>query len=215
MTYYSENDIYALMQRAPYLRLSNKGLNSLLKETLAGGDAYGQYFAQYPAGRIKPLDFLYQCRYNLDALDEHLLRDLLQATWREANWGAWLALLAPRPEYEALLLEIRGRHPYGQDILELAIAAHSGVVPAHLGEQHSSALRVRTMVESLQRQPRALRKNPGPSQQDAYQAELDAVRAAYRSGGAASALPLTRKGLLGYYGEDYWAWAARQSAPNR
>ena len=211
MTHYYENDIAELMRGVPYIALSNDGLLDLLKKTAATGKAYAEYLPQYPAVRVEPLDFLYQCRHNVDALDEHLLNDLLQATWREANWGAWLALLSPRPEYAALLLKVRGRHPHGTDILALAIAAHGWSVPPALTGYWGWALRIRNMVDALQPQTRTLRTNPTPEQLVAYRAEVESVWAAYKTGGASLALPLTQKGLLGHYREDYWSWSARNA----
>lgn len=209
LTHYCESDIAELMRGAPYLRLRDGGLRALLQETVDTGETYAHYLPQYPAVRIEPLDFLYQCRYNLDVLDEHMMADLLQSTWRQALWGAWLALLAPRPEYGPMLREIKGRHPDAWGIVGLAIAAHGGEVPWAFVDEFRLAKRIRKLVAALQVQPRALRKNPSPAELAAYRAEAEAVLATYRSGGAAAARPLTQKGLLWHYGENYWAWAEK------
>jgi regulator of replication initiation timing len=214
--HYLSDDIRSLMQGAPYLQMSNRGLLRLLEETVQVGRKYERELRQYPEVQIEPLDFFYQCRRNIDAMNSHLLRDLLfWLSWREANWGAWLAMLAPRPEYFWIVANQGTVHPEGKDLRDLTLSMMTGQVPDHLKEHHALALELRKMIEPLPSQPRRLRENLKESQDKSYRAELDAVRKAYREGGLEKALPLTRQGLLGHFGQDYWAWSAKSEPVGR
>lgn len=75
-----------------------------LRAVCANGRAYGKFLRQYPDVLCEPLDLLYLCRRASCTLGVALLQYLLFSySWREANWGAWLAALAPDPAYAAHL----------------------------------------------------------------------------------------------------------------
>ncbi len=57
-------------------------------------------------------------------LDEELLQDyLFSYGWREANWGTWLAALAPSNVYATHLQTRRATLPHGSVVMDLSIAS--------------------------------------------------------------------------------------------
>ncbi|ROR02872.1 hypothetical protein EDF72_2019 [Delftia acidovorans] len=107
---YFAGDALGFISIAPFqtLQISNGGILRLLKTIHHGGSTYRKFLSLYPEVRCEPLDSLYFLRTSLNAFDRSLLHDLLFCYgWRESNWGALLAALAPAPEYRAMLEDRR------------------------------------------------------------------------------------------------------------
>jgi len=207
--YFQVDSLHALSRAEPaiYLRLGNGRVGGLLATMKSSGRAYGKYLAQYPAVICEPLDFHYICRRAATQLNERLLQDLLFAySWREANWGAWLAALAPDRMFVAYLSERRANLPHGTQVIDLALAACEETVPRDLAEPYADLLEVRLMLQEIPVEPPPMRIAPSSETEIAYTLECDAVRAAYRSGGLAGARQLLEQGLLRYYGLTYREW---------
>ena len=203
-------DSLYLMEGAPYLSISNGGLLQLLRRTETAGMAYRKFLPLYPEVCCEPLEFVYQCRRNVDALDVHLLSDLLfLASWREANWGAWLAALAPTEKYKQLLLERRETLSHGTDIIDLAAASIEGKVPDRLANHFEALGGVPQMLAEVRPVVVPLRQWPTLAQEAQYNGEVEQIRQAYRRSGLGAALECMRHGMVGYNGESYGSWLSR------
>jgi hypothetical protein len=207
--YYSVDSLHALVRAEPmiYLRLSNRRVGGLLSEMRARGTTYGKFLAQYPAVICEPLDFHYICRRAAAQLNVRLLQDLLFAYgWREANWGAWLAALAPNQEFVAYLAERRPNLLHGTQVIDLALAACGEPLAIDLEKAYADLVEVVFMLKKMPIECLPMRIFPSPEVEKAYNQECEALRAAYRSGGVDLAAEHLGQGLLRHYGLTYKEW---------
>jgi hypothetical protein len=207
--HYYRADSAWLMGASPqnYLGLSNTTLLGMLRQMESTGRSYRKFLPLYPHVCCEPLEFFYLCRKNIDALDEHLLNDFLFAFgWREANWGAWIAALAPKPEYAAPLRQRRSALPHGARVIDLALAACGEPVAEGLAEHHQLRSSIARMLGELPSAHVPLRLEPGPAQAEQWRKEAAQARAAYLKGGVAAVQEQTRQGLLRYYGQSHQEW---------
>ncbi len=192
------------------LLLSDKRILAWLKALWSGSQGYEKYLSQYPAVLCAPLDLHYLFRRAACTLDEELLQDLLFSFgWREANWGAWLAALAPLERYVVHLQRRRPALPHGSVVIDLALAAcAAGKVPGELAEHWSLLCRLRGQVEQLPRVVSPLRTGLTIDDEAALQAEVSAVRAAYRQDGEAGARrALAKQQRLSHVHRSHLDWA--------
>ncbi|RZI41153.1 hypothetical protein EGT07_18865 [Herbaspirillum sp. HC18] len=150
----------------------------------------------------------------MNALDAKLLHDLLFAfSWREANWAAWLASLCPQSDWVQFLREKRPSLSHGTEVIDLALASCGEPVSGHLDEQLGSLREIRNMLNELPEHPYLMRLSPTEEQEQQFNAEVEAVRKAYGTGGLTAARPLLQTGLIRYYGMSRREWL-KVSAPN-
>jgi hypothetical protein len=207
--YFTDDSHRLLMQGEPmiYLQFGSKSVLRLLKRMQATGRAYGKQLREFPGVRCEPLEFFYQCRRGMDALDAHLFDDLMHRySWREANWAVWLAALKPDPAWVEALRQMRQRDTHVAMTIDLALIAAGDSVPEPMPEYVSVLTEVRAMLHLLPSTPYRMRLSLAVEQQQRFDAEVDLVRARYRDGGYESAAPLLRQGLIGYYGMTRDAW---------
>ena len=200
-----------------YMRVSNGRIGGLLKNMTTTGRAYRKVLRDYSMVRCEPLELFYQCRRGMNALDANLLHDLLFSySWREANWAAWLASLRPQPAWVQCLYEKRPSLLHGTEVIDLALAACGEPVTGHLDEQLESLREIREMLNDLPEHPYLMRLSPAAEQEQQFNAEVEAIRKAYGSGGLTAASPLLRTGLIRYYGMSRREWikAGAPKAPN-
>jgi hypothetical protein len=192
-----------------YLQLANQNILGRLRSLRAGVQGYEKYLNEYPAMLCATLDLLYVFRRAACTLDEELLQDyLFSYGWREANWGAWLAALAPSKGYEAHLQNRRPTLPRGSAIVDLAIASCGGrEAPHELGEHWALLREIRDLVTLLPRVSSPLRLAPTVEEEKALSAEMEAVRAAYKSGGEIQAREAMQQKHLSYYFRGHLEWA--------
>lgn len=198
------------MQGAPYIDISNRRLLGLLQKTENTANSYRKLLARFPEILCESLEFLYQCRIGVDALNVELLSDYLFASsWREANWGAWLAMLSPQHDYRAPLLSKRESLPNGTDIIDLAVASIDGTTPVRLQRHFESSMRLRGLLAEIKPMQVRLRLWPTEAQEAEFNREVELIRAAYRLHGLDAALLQMRQGIVGYYGQSYRTWVER------
>ncbi|RQP26423.1 hypothetical protein [Piscinibacter terrae] len=211
--YYSEDSLRLLfkMEGLFYLRLSNGGLAGVLKSMCMAGRDYAKFLQHYPTVQCEPLEWFYLCRRASCSLDEPLLQDLLFSySWREANWGAWLALLAPRSSFVDHLEERRPTLSHGAHVMELALAACGDRrVPDTLVQQARWASEIRGLLELMPRAFSPMRLNPSQEQEVAMSGSVEDVRAAFRQGGLQQAKLVLKQGPWSDYVLTPAEWLAK------
>lgn len=192
-----------------YLQLSDKRLLACLKTLCGSGRTYAEVLRQYPGVACQPLDPFYLCRRASCTLNEDLLQDLLFSfSWREANWGAWLAALQPRSAYAKHIRRRRPQLPYGQEVTGLALAACGAAnLTAGQAEQWELLQQLRTHLALLPPLISPMRFSPTVEQEAAMRADVDAVRQAYRQGGAFAARQVLDQTPFRHWLQDHVAWA--------
>ncbi|MDQ1832137.1 hypothetical protein [Massilia scottii] len=214
--YWYNDFVCVLLQAEPmfYLSLSDRGIRNVLERMKIRARDYQKFVSAYPSVCCEPLEQFYLFRKGMNMLDEELLCDLLFSFgWREANWGAWLAALAPQPAYAAHLARRRPTLPHGTTVMGLALAACGHEVPQELRDTYALLVEVRETLDQLPAQPARLRRNYSRDQERAIRSENDAVREAYRTGGLDAAKKLLNQGLLRYFGATHQEWL-RAGAPD-
>lgn len=209
--YFVPDALELLYQAEPmmYMRLSGKGVCRVLEEMNIIARDYGKFVGAYPDVCCEPLAPFYLYRKAAGMLDEHLLCDLLfWHGWREANWGVWLAALAPRPEYAPHLARALHTLPRAGTLLQLALGACGEALPQELEASSAILDKVRATLDRLPAKPAPLRRSPSPDQERAMRRERLTIRDAYRAGGLDAARPLLRQGLTGYYDMRHAEWLA-------
>ena len=197
-----------------YLDLSNGRLLGLLRRMECNGRLYRKFLPMYPQVCCEPLESFYLCRKNTNAFDLHLLQDFLFAySWREANWGAWIAALAPKPEYVDHLRLRRSTLPHGTWVIDLALAACGEALPHELKDHHRLWQSIMSMLDELPSAHVPLRLEPGPEIQEQWREEAALLKSAYREGGLPAANERMKQGLLGYYAMDHAEWQRKGAAP--
>ena len=211
--HYHPDDTWRIIRAIPYMRVSNRPLR-ILTQMDATGLAYRKFLSQYPIVQCEPLDFFYECKRGIMALDKHLLSDLLfTSSWREANCGVWLALLAPRAEYKELLEKILPNQSLAESTLTLALAAIDGHIAPERKTEFACLSSVRSMLDEIPDFPAPLRIAPTPEQIPLYELERARICEALKKDHLQEALTLMRKGLFGYYKKDYRTWLREGAAP--
>lgn len=209
--YYQVDALYLLGKGEPmfYLSLSGRGVYGVLKNMKIHARGYQKFVAAYPSVCCEPLNSFYLFRKASGMLDEELLCDLLFSYgWQEANWGAWLAALAPHPVYAAHLERRLPTLPHGQPVLRLALAACGQPIPLEHSDAYAMLEEVRETLNRLPAQSPPLRRNPTAEQEQEYNRHSLLIRAAYRSGGFEAAYPLMSHGVMGYYHMSHAEWLA-------
>ncbi|RQU96325.1 hypothetical protein [Burkholderia cenocepacia] len=189
--HYHPDDISRLFLGVPTLQLNRAApAERFLAASVESGVELRHVLRDYPHVRYQPLDFHYLCQQSLSALDDPLLADLTcEHGWRGAHWAALLIVLSGNARYLPHL-DATKRHRGVEWTAELAKAASAP-------DAQSSAYRCCRSIVQLRHQLAALphvvvRLRPWHSP-EALEARANAVRAAYRSGGADAALPLARR----------------------
>lgn len=208
---YFAGDALGFISIAPFqtLQISNGGILRLLKTIHHGGSTYRKFLSLYPEVRCEPLDSLYFLRTSLNAFDRSLLHDLLFCYgWRESNWGALLAALAPAPEYRAMLEDRRPSLPYASRIVDLALAACGHPVPEQLVEHQHLLISIRSMLDELPAARIPLRPSLNAAMESQYIREVEHIRNIYRMHGTDAAKKQMTQGAIGYYGMSHKLWVA-------
>ncbi|HEX8613763.1 MAG TPA: hypothetical protein VF800_21000 [Telluria sp.] len=209
--YHPDDAVHLLFQAgsAFYLSLSNKGVCRVVERLHIAARSYQKFVSAYPDVCCEPLAPFYLYRKATGMLDEHLLCDLLFSHgWREANWGAWLAALAPQPVYAAHLARCMPTLPYGTTVLQLALGACGEALPQELEACSAVLDEVRETLARLPARPSPLRRHPTHEQLNAMKREHVIVRAAYRAGGYEAAKHLLGQGMTGYFAMTHQQWLA-------
>ena len=214
--YYWSDDSLHLFRRAGsfYIKLSNKDVFSTLKILCERVGGYEKHLQFYPRILCAPLDDLYIFRRASCTLNSELLQDLLFSwSWREANWGAWLAALAPSGHYIEHLENAKSMYPHGTIVHELALSSCGVETVSDEAVEHLQFLtKIRDWLDCLPRCSSPLRIAPMPEMQQAINNEVEATRSAYKAGGVTAARRVMENGSLGYYLRDHVAWAAIERA---
>lgn len=207
-------DIWHVLGRAEpffYFNLCDGGIRAVLHQMKLNARSYQKFIGAYPAVRCEPLESFYLFRRGADMLDEEHLCDLLFCySWREANWGAWLAALAPRPAYLPHLAR-RVAAPGERDgskVFQLALAACGNPLPQELSDLYAVLEEVRETLDRLPSRPAPLRRDATRDQERAFNRERLVLLDAFRSGGVEAAKNLLTQGIIGYFGMSYPAWLA-------
>ena len=191
--HYHPDDIYRLYRSVPTLQLNRPApAERFLAAAVETGAELGHVLRDYPQVRYQPLDFHYLCQQSLSVLDDALLADLtrdLNHGWRGAHWAALLIALSGNARYLPHLDEVR-RHRGVEWSAELAEAASGSDASSAAFRCCQSIVRLRNQLAALPRVVVRLRPCPSP---EAIEAKAIAVRAAYRSGGVETALPIARR----------------------
>jgi hypothetical protein len=213
--YWSDDSLY-LFRRAGsfYIKLSNKDVFSTLKILCEKVSGYQKYLQFYPRILCAPLDDLYVFRRASCTLNSELLQDLLFSWgWREANWGAWLAALAPSVHYIEYLENAKSMYPHGTIVQALALSSCGAEPASDEAVEHLQFLtKIRDWLDCLPWCSSPLRLAPSLEMQDAIKSEVEAARSAYQAGGVVAARSVMEQGSLGYYLRDHVAWAAMERA---
>lgn len=212
--YCSEDFLYELMKEESlhYLRLGDGSLKAVLTKAVETGRAYRKFLKEYPAVMGEPLERYYLLRRATGKLDLPMLDDLLfGGSWREANWGAWLAALAPQKEYIELLERRKPTLTHGQKLINLALASCGKDLPDELTEHFGLLQEVRAMLDELPQvhTPMRLSLNDG----NVLRGEIELVKKTYKSGRLEEASYFAKQGILGYYLQSYKEWI-RLGAPS-
>ncbi|MDQ1924782.1 hypothetical protein [Massilia pseudoviolaceinigra] len=214
--YWYDDAVYVLLQAEPvfYLSLSDRAIRNALERMKIRARDYQKFVSAYPSVCCEPLEQFYLFRKGMNMLNEELLCDLLFSFgWREANWGAWLAALAPQPVYAAHLARRLPTLPHGTTVVGLALAACGQEVQQELSDTYALLVEVRETLDRLPVQPIPVRRNYSRDQECAIRRENDAVRDAYRTGGLDAAKKLLDQGLLRHFKATHQEWL-RAGAPD-
>ena len=205
--YYHLEDIAWLIEDAPYFEV---GRLPFLKKMERLGRSFSEELSLYPAALCEPLEAHYLSLRGLGALDEHLVKDLvLELSWREAAWGAWLVALSPKPEYREPLIARRPHVPHQHYIVDLALASVDGDFQPHLREAMEYLGNIRSSLAAIPRPIVPLRRSPTDQEARQMKQEQAYILGAYRRGGVTAARACLPGSLWGYYGLDYKTWRAR------
>ncbi|WP_175823844.1 hypothetical protein [Burkholderia sp. BCC0419] len=190
--HYHPDDISRLFLGVPTLQLNRSApAERFLATAVESGVELRQVLRDYPHVRYQPLDFHYLCQQSLSALDDALLADLtrdMQFGWRGAHWAALLIALSGDARYLPYLDEVR-HHRGVEWTAELAEAASGPDAQSSACRCCRSIVQLRNQLAELPRVVVRLRRWLSP---EALEARANAIRAAYRSGGADAALPIAR-----------------------
>jgi hypothetical protein len=140
--------------------------------------------AQYPQVRCEPLDYHYVLLKYLAAFNVNVLADLCSGeySWRGIVVAGWLACLKPSEGYMDHLSSVSAtKYPQNFWFIRLAIAEAKGEQWAEDTAFQDLVVQLRTCLAPISLPDFSLRAAPSV-------AEHDAVRAAYRLGGASAAL---------------------------
>jgi hypothetical protein len=140
--------------------------------------------AQYPQVRYEPLDYHYVLLNYLAAFNANVLADLCSGkySWRGIVVAGWLACLKPSEGYMDHLSSVSAtNYPHNFWFIRLAIAEAKCEQWAEDTDLQDLVAQLRTCLAPISLPDFRLRAAPSL-------AEHDAVRAAYRSGGASAAL---------------------------
>lgn len=215
--HYWQSDCYLELSREDsgfYLKLGNRGLLGVLRAMESSGRNYQKFLSQFPEVVCEPLERYYLARNAMGKLDVDMLKDLLFASgWRVANWGAWLAALAPDPAYVEHLTQRRATLPHGTDVIDLAKASCGAELPSEFEEHFALLTEVRKMLAELPSVRLPMRLHPSEDQQRLSQLEAAVVGRVYHSQGLDAARDQMSKGVLGYYGLSYKEWLKKGAPP--
>ncbi|HGL5384363.1 hypothetical protein QZM97_26525 [Burkholderia orbicola] len=191
--HYNPDDVSRLFLGVPTLQLNRAApAERFLAAAVESGIELRHVLRDYPHVRYQPLDFHYLCQQSLSALDDPLLADLtcdMQHGWRGAHWAALLIALSGNARYLPHL-DAAGRHRGVEWTAGLAKAASAPDAQSSACRCCRSIVQLRHQLAALPRVVVRLRPWHSP---EALEARANAVRAAYRSGGADAALPLARR----------------------
>jgi hypothetical protein len=193
-----------LIRGAPYLSV---GCPNFLRKMEGIGRAYQHVLSQFPTVMCEPLELHYLCLRNLGALDLWLMKDLiLSCSWREVAWGAWLAALSPRPEYQDYLLHRRASVPHQQYMIDIALAVVKGNRPLDIAESIDYIDRIRAQLSLAQTPNVQLRRSPNDEDLKQLESERVTFLAAYRVGGAEGFRALLPGSLTEYFRLTHEDW---------
>ncbi|VWD34126.1 hypothetical protein [Burkholderia lata] len=190
--HYHPDDIHRLYRSVPTLLLNRPApAERFLAAAVETGAELGHVLRDYPQVRYQPLDFHYLCQQSLSVLDDSLLADLtcdMIHGWRGAQWAALLIALSGDARHLPHLDAVRG-HRGVEWTAGLADAATSPDAHSSTFGGCRSIVLLRDQLAALPRVAVRLRRGLSP---EALEARTIAVRAAYRSGGVETALPVAR-----------------------
>ncbi|KAF1040728.1 MAG: hypothetical protein GAK33_00345 [Burkholderia lata] len=191
--HYHPDDIYRLYRGVPTLLLNRPApAEQFLAAAVETGAELGHVLRDYPQVRYQPLDFHYLCQQSLSVMDDALLADLthdMDHGWRGAQWAALLIALSGDARHLPHLDAVR-RHRGVEWTAGLADAATGPDARSSTFRGCRSIVHLRDQLAALPRVSVRLRRGLSP---EALVAWTIAVRAAYRSGGVETALPVARR----------------------
>ncbi|MDB4927658.1 MAG: hypothetical protein JWM10_142 [Myxococcaceae bacterium] len=203
-------DVAHFLRMSPYLTLARPaGALRYLKRQLELAEGCDAALWEYPALQIEPLEFFYTCARSLGVLDRGFFEALLfELTWRGVVWGAWLAMIEPRPEFRAPLLSVQSRVPaYNRWIVDCAVCAIEDRSPEPNQHDFTALVkRVRQLLAPIPRPVGRIRRMPTTEEYAAMAQEQARIRRCYAAEGADAALAMIPGTLIGFYTQDYRRW---------
>lgn len=203
-------DVAHFVRTSPYVTLAKpRSALAYVTRQLELGEDGAAALKGYPALQIEPLEFFYTCLSSLGVLDLGFFETLLfELNWRGAVWGAWLALIEPRPEFRAPLLSIQSRVPtYNRWLVDCALGVVEGRPPGPEQEAFTAlAERVRRLLAPIPRPVGRIRRMPTEMEGVMMAQEQAYIRRCYVAQGADAALAMVPGTLIGVYAQDYRRW---------
>lgn len=215
MRYYTP-DIACFVRTSPYLTLAKpeRAIRFVRRQVEAAEECRSALQA-YPHLLVEPLEFFYTCLRSLGALDQPFFEALLRdQSWRGVVWGAWLAMLEPRPALVGALRVARPEVPENDWLVDCAISTIEGRAPA---PQHAVFVdlgaRCRRCLDGVTRPGVRLRLEPTAAEIAQMAREREHFRSVYAEAGADAARRHLPGTLLGFYALDYARWLRSYPSP--
>lgn len=206
--YGDELDLMAALPWAP-IELSGTGVLRCIFLMMRAGTGYRKFLRHFPTVRCEPLEPFYICRKVTGALTFQIAKDLLfNHGWHGANYGALLVLLAPKPEYLPLLVDVAPQWMHADRAIELAMVACGGYSPLapDLRESHAHCISVREMLDELPFVALPLRPPLTECMYREYKKEREAIRVLYRTQALDAVKDAMKTGFMGYVSLRHTAW---------
>jgi hypothetical protein len=191
--YFDHDDVVRMITDLQYVRIMKVSTaKQRTAELVRDAVELQSVLAQYPQVRYEPLDYHYVLLKYLAAFNANVLADLCSGeySWRGIVVAGWLACLKPSAGYVDHLTSVSAsNYPHNFWFIRLAIAEAKCVQWAEDTALQDLVVQLRTCLAPISLPNFSLRASPSL-------AEPDAVRAAYRSGGASAALLALKRSPL-------------------
>ncbi len=189
---FDHDDVVRMITDLQYIRVMKvSGAKQRTAELVRDAVELKSVFEQYPMVRYEPLDYHYVLLKYLAAFNTDVLADLCSGmySWRGIVIAGWLACLKPSVECMDHLSSVSAiNYPDNFWFIRLAIAEAKGQPLAEHAVLQDLLAQLRACLAPISLPDFSLKSAPSPSP-----VGHDAVRAAYRSGGASAALLALKK----------------------
>ena len=197
-----------LVSKSPYISLvSPSSAKSFIDRFYYTVLNYQHLLKEYPAAKYEQLEIAYFTIQNIGLLDEQLVDDFFNLSYRGGCWAAWLISLQPDVRYlDTLKGFIENCHIKNRWIAELAISSISNAKHPYLTKIH----KIQELVGNLPKEEIALRKWPTKAEIRLIEDEKKRTRTCYKTNGADSAIEYLNGTRFKYYFQDYNSWQKNQ-----